>query len=54
VCTDTCIVLKVTDNGAFRDKQYAHLNRKVDLTPYAMTLLGGSRRQGVINVKVYY
>lgn len=55
VCAnDTCIILKVTDNGAFRDSRYKHLNRKIDLTPYAMTLLGGSRKQGVINVTVYY
>lgn len=54
VCTDTCVVLKVNDNGAFRDAKYAHLNHIVDLTPYVMTLLGGSKRQGVLKVRVYY
>lgn len=53
VCTDTCIILTVTDNGEFRDKKYQHLKRLVDLTPYAFKLLGGTKKQGVLqNVTV--
>lgn len=53
VCTDTCIILTITDNGAFRDGNYKKLNRIIDLTPHAFKLLGGKKEQGVIkNVKV--
>ena len=52
VCTDTCIILTITDNGEFRDNQYQHLNRIIDLTPYAFKLLGGTNNQGVLNVTV--
>lgn len=53
VCTDTCIVLTVTDNGAFRDGSAEKLNRVIDLTPYAFKLLGGKKEQGVLkNVRV--
>lgn len=55
VCSeDTCIILLVTDNGDFRSEKYKHLNRLIDLTPKAFTLLGGKLRNGVIKVKVYY
>ncbi len=53
VCSeDSCIILQISDNGAFRDTQYAHLQHIIDLTPYAFKLLGGNLRQGVIKVKV--
>jgi len=52
VCTDTCIILKITDNGEFRDNQYRHLKRVIDLTPKAFKLLGGTNNQGVLNVTV--
>lgn len=53
VCSDdTCLVIKITDNGCFRDLKYSKMGHIIDLTPKVFTLLGGNLKQGVIKVKV--
>ncbi len=46
VCTDTCIIIKVTDNGSFVEKY----NRVVDLSEASIKLLG---KKDLLNVKIY-
>ncbi len=46
VCTDTCIIIKVTDNGSFVEKY----NRAIDLSEASIKLLG---KTDLLNVKIY-